>query len=114
LLIAFELGILGRTARSRDKYWKKKKSLHERSILMLLSTLPDLSGRTYDVIGVVFGTSNMWAAKDSESVQRLGTMFNTITQQASSMGADAIVDIKMVAVGEGARVVVTGTAVKLR
>jgi Putative heavy-metal-binding len=106
LLIAFESGILSRTARSHDKYWNKK-SLHERSILMLLSTLPDLPGRTYDVIGVVCS-----AMAPTTNTKNRENMFNDIIQQASGLGADAIVDIKLS--HSYPAVIVIGTAVKLR
>jgi uncharacterized protein YbjQ (UPF0145 family) len=117
LLIVFESGILSKTAYSRDKYWNKKKSLHERSILMLLSTLPDIPGRTYDVIGVVFGRADIGIGKylGGKKATDLEDMFQDMVQQASRMGADAIIDIKMPAVGgEHPVVAAIGTAVKLR
>lgn len=75
---------------------------------MLLSTLPDLQGRTYAVRGVVFdcGEKTLIRRKVLEN------LFNSIIQQASDMGADAIVDIRVTK--EGSVFMITGTAVKLR
>jgi hypothetical protein len=80
---------------------------------MLLSTLPDIPGRTYDIIAVVFSQTTVGPSSSGS----LGNMFNDIIMQASGMGADAIVDIKMIAPGTAGYigiVVVIGTAVKLR
>jgi hypothetical protein len=81
---------------------------------MILSTLPDVPGRTYDVIGVVF--SQAWLKPNGQH-EELGNMFNHIFQQASNMGADAVIDIKMIAPSGTDRpfpaIVVIGTAVKL-
>jgi len=86
---------------------------------MLLSTLPDLPGRTYDVIGVVFGRASVYTTlkvdKKDPTLENLESMFQNMIQQASRMGADAIIDIKMPAVGGQMPIVVAiGTAVKLR
>jgi hypothetical protein len=78
---------------------------------MILSTLPDIPERTYDAIGVVFGQARLAGL----GADNLADMFNWMIQQASRMGADAIVDIKMPAPGgDLAMVVAIGTAVKLR
>jgi len=74
---------------------------------MLLSTLPDLPGRTYDVIGVVCS-----AMAPTTNTKNRENMFNDIIQQASGLGADAIVDIKLS--HSYPAVIVIGTAVKLR
>jgi hypothetical protein len=83
---------------------------------MILSTLPDLPGRTYDVIGVVFGSTQLWTPSPLGGKRgHLEDIFNSMIQQASRMGADAIVDIKMPAPGgDYAIAVAIGTAVKLR
>jgi hypothetical protein len=82
---------------------------------MILSTLPDLPGRTYDVISVVF--SQTWLNPQGKH-EELGNMFTRIAQQASHMGADAVIDIKIIAPSGTSRafpaIVVIGTAVKLR
>lgn len=78
---------------------------------MILSTLPDIPGRTYDVIGVVFGKASPFSIGGGNSLEK---MFQSMFQQASGMGADAIVDIKMTGAGEYLSVVAIGTAVKLR
>ena len=78
---------------------------------MLLSTLPTIPGRNYEVRGVVFSQATLGVIGGG----KLDKMFNTIVKQASDMGADAIVDIKMTAPGgDSGFVVVIGTAVKLR
>jgi hypothetical protein len=89
---------------------------------MILSTLPDLPGRTYDVISMVL--SRTWLDPWGKG-NELDEMVKTICQQATSVGADAIIDIKITVssgtdTGYGANVVigtavvVIGTAVKLR
>jgi hypothetical protein len=82
---------------------------------MIFSTLPDLPGRTYDVIGVV--VSQTWLRPNGDDSE-LHEMFNHILRQASDMGADAVIDIKMTAPSGTDRpspaIVVIGTAVKLR
>jgi uncharacterized protein YbjQ (UPF0145 family) len=76
---------------------------------MLLSTLPDLPGRPFDVRGLAFAQATVTRDKDIQG------MIQSIVEQAARFGADSIVDIKTI-VGSGAswqRVIMTGTAVKL-
>ena len=77
---------------------------------MILSTLPNLPGRQYDVVGIVC------SATDSPSNTKYREhMFNDIIQQASGHGGDAIVDIKLShPSGSRSIVVVIGTVVKFR
>jgi hypothetical protein len=72
---------------------------------------------------VVFGRASVsavgtWGKKDPNkdpNLEELERMFQSMIQQASRMGADAIIDIKMTtAGGEYPVVVAIGTAVKLR
>ena len=84
---------------------------------MLLSTLPDLPGRTYDVKGVVYDHALLSDAitvknRYEKNPTFLLERFNSITQQASDMGADAIIDIK-ITFRERVFVII-GTAVKLK
>lgn len=77
---------------------------------MLMSTLPDLPGKRYAVMGVVFSVV-MLSAAGNDSLERT---FKALEQQAASSGADAIIDIKITAPsGERAVAAVTGTAVKI-
>jgi uncharacterized protein YbjQ (UPF0145 family) len=84
---------------------------------MILSTLPDIPGRTYDVIGVVFG----WPSSGGKGFRVITyetfdsdtqAMFGILVERASRMGADAIVDIKIPTTSWPLFVI--GTAVKLR
>ena len=74
----------------------EEKSHPKRSNLMLLSTLPGISGATYSVRGVVFAQGWIVGSIKREDAF-LEKMFNSIVQQASGMGADAIIDIKIIA-----------------
>jgi hypothetical protein len=77
---------------------------------MLLSTLPTLPGRTFEVRGLVFAQATL-NALGGGNVQK---MVQTIIEQAGQFGADAIVDIKVVGSGsDNGTVVMTGTAVKI-
>ena len=76
---------------------------------MLLSTLPDLPGRPYDVRGLVYASVNL-AGLGGGSVH---TMVQSIVEQAARFGADAVVDIKTIIGGQYSHCVMTGTAVKL-
>jgi hypothetical protein len=78
---------------------------------MLMSTLPDLGvSRRYEVKGIVYGTV-MLGLSGNANLERA---FKDLEQQATNMGADAIIDIKITA-PSGERVVaaVIGTAVKI-
>ena len=78
---------------------------------MLLSTLSDLpGGKRYEVKGVVFSLVMLsHAGHDS-----LEIAFKDLERQASSMDADAVVDIKITPpAGERAVAAITGTAIKI-
>ena len=78
---------------------------------MLTSTLSDLPGRIYDIRGVVCSSAALGAIGGGN----IEKMFKNLEQQASSMSADAIIDIKITAPGgTSAIVVISGTAIKLR
>ena len=78
---------------------------------MILSTLPDIPGRNYDVIGVVLRNGRLYKPQCDDKV--CDSVLTAIMKQATSMGADAIVDVKIIT-GVGHTIVVSGTAVKLR
>jgi uncharacterized protein YbjQ (UPF0145 family) len=53
---------------------------------MVLSTLPDLPGRTFQVVGVVYG---------QEQLRKINQIIATMVQQAQKMGANGIVNIQI-------------------
>jgi Putative heavy-metal-binding len=89
---------------------------------MILSTLPDIPGRTYDVIGVVFGWPSDLKLKKGIGLYSFAhydlmtqQMLDAMVEKASKMGADAIVDIKITTkITYNTPTFVIGTAVKLR
>jgi hypothetical protein len=77
---------------------------------VLISTLPDLPGRSFDVLGFVVA-QGAFAAIGGGSVQK---MVQQLIEQAQRFGADGILDVKTVIGGDSAHCVMTGTAVKLQ
>lgn len=79
---------------------------------MILSTLPDLPGGKFHVRGIVYCEGVLdGVLLGSTSIDE---MLQYIAKQASHLGADAIVDIKVIAPGGTQKTyVVIGTAVKL-
>jgi hypothetical protein len=77
---------------------------------VLISTLPDLPGRSFDVLGFVVA-QGAFAAIGGGNVQK---MVQQLIEQAQRFGADGIVDVKTVIGGDSAHCVMTGTAVKLQ
>ena len=86
---------------------------------MLLSTLPELPGRHFEVRGFVYASSILagfgilGGGSSGGGGAGMNGMVQAMIQQAAGFGADGIVDIKTVIGGEHAYVVMTGTAVKL-
>lgn len=76
---------------------------------MLLSTLPQLPGWTYEVRGFVFAQATLGALGGGNTQK----MVKSLVEQAAAAGADAIVDLRTVIGGENAHCVMTGTAVRL-
>ena len=76
---------------------------------MLLSSLPDLPGRPFDVRGFVFAS----AALSGLGGGNLPSMVQSIVEQANRFGADAVVDLTTIIGGPAGHCVMTGTAVKL-
>ena len=77
--------------------------------LVLISTLPDLSGRTFQVLGFVVAHAVLGALGGGNPQK----MIQQLIEQAQRFGADAIVDMKTVVGGDSAHCMMTGTAVKL-
>jgi hypothetical protein len=76
---------------------------------MLISTLPTLPGRAFEVRGCVCAHLTL-AGGRGDKVQK---MMDTLIEQARGFGADGIVDLRTVIGGELAHCVMTGTAVRL-
>jgi uncharacterized protein YbjQ (UPF0145 family) len=76
---------------------------------MLLSTLPDLPGRPFDVRGFVFAQAVLGAIGGGNTQK----MVKAMIEQAAAFGADAIVDLRTVIGGDSGHCVMTGTAVRL-
>jgi len=77
---------------------------------MILSTLPDLPGRSFEVRGLVCAQGTLMAIGGA-SVQK---MMQQLAGQAEALGADAVVDVRTVVAGDTPHCVVTGTAVKIQ
>jgi hypothetical protein len=77
--------------------------------VVLISTLPDLSGRSYEVRGFVFAHAILGAIGGGNTQK----MVQQLIDQAARFGADGIIDVKTVIGGETAHCVMTGTAVKV-
>lgn len=76
---------------------------------MLISTLPDLPGRTFQVLGFVVAHANLGSLGGGNPQK----MVKELIAQAQHFHADAIVDVKTVIGGDSAHCVMTGTAAKL-
>ncbi|HZM78338.1 MAG TPA: heavy metal-binding domain-containing protein [Candidatus Limnocylindrales bacterium] len=76
---------------------------------MLISTLPDLSGRTFQILGFVVAHATLGALGGGNPQK----MIQQLIDQAQRFGADAIIDVKTIVGGDAAHCVMTGTAVKL-
>jgi len=77
---------------------------------MLLSTLPTLPGRNFEVVGLVFATAHL-GSLGGGNVQQ---MVQTIMQQATQLGGNGIIDIKVVGAGDSGHFVMTGTAIRVQ
>jgi hypothetical protein len=76
---------------------------------MLMSTLPELPGRTFEVRGLV-SAEGVLMAVGGDKIKKL---MQALAVQAEECGADGIVDVRTVLSGGSPHCVVTGTAVKL-
>lgn len=77
---------------------------------MLISTLPDLAGRAFEVRGLVVAQAQLGAIGGGNTKK----MVQQLIDQARRFNADGIVDVKTVLGGDSGYCVMTGTAVKLR
>jgi len=77
---------------------------------VLISTLPELPGRTFEVLGFVVA-QGAFGALGGGNAQK---MVQQLIEQAQRFGGDGIVDVKTVIGGDTGHCVMTGTAVKLR
>jgi len=76
---------------------------------MLLSTLPEPPGMTFEVKGVVIGQG----AFGSMGGGKVPKMVDSMIEQAKNLGADCIVDFRTALAGDVGFCVMTGTAVKI-
>jgi hypothetical protein len=79
---------------------------------MLISTLPDLPGRTFEVRGFVYAHVDFSTVIRSGD-RKINKLVPQLIEQAGRLGADAIVDVKTVLSGDVGHCMMTGTAVKL-
>ncbi|MBV1855311.1 hypothetical protein [Catellatospora tritici] len=76
---------------------------------MIISTLPDLGGRAFEVRGLVVAHAILGALGGGNTQK----MVQQLIDQAARFGADGIVDVRTVMGGDSGHCVMTGTAVKL-
>jgi uncharacterized protein YbjQ (UPF0145 family) len=76
---------------------------------MLISTLPDVPGLTYEVKGLVIAQA-MLGAMGGGNTQK---MVQSLVDQAGRLGANGIIDLRTVLAGDHGHCVMTGTAVLL-
>ncbi|WP_018353006.1 hypothetical protein [Longispora albida] len=78
---------------------------------MLVSSLPEVPGHTYELRGLVFQDYGFSVNVGGPPEGALNELVQAIVQQAQRFGANAIIDVKVVT---GDRILaVTGTAVRL-
>jgi hypothetical protein len=76
---------------------------------VLLSTLAEIPGCSYEVRGFVFANRALGSMGRDHTLK----MVQSLIEQAHQLGGDAIVDITTVIGGELGHCVMTGTAVRL-
>ena len=74
---------------------------------MIYSTLPHLSGKSFTALGIVVDRGFLGVGG-----HKLPQVFSEIDRQAKSLGADAVIDVKVTQIGDGSFLIM-GTAVKL-
>ena len=77
---------------------------------MLMSTLAEVPGLTYEVRGLVFAQ----AALSSIGGGNTQKMVASLVDQAQRLGANGVIDVRTVLGGDTAHCVMTGTAVLLK
>jgi hypothetical protein len=76
---------------------------------VLLSTMKDLTPRTYEVRGFVLAHAVLGAIGGGKTDK----MIQSLIEQAQRLGGDGIVDLQTVLGGDSAHCVMTGTAVRI-
>jgi hypothetical protein len=76
---------------------------------MLVSTLAEVPGVTYEVRGLVFAQAVLGGLGGGNTQK----MVASLIEQAQRFGANGIIDVKTVLGGDSAHCVMTGTAVLL-
>jgi hypothetical protein len=76
---------------------------------VLITTLPDLGGRAFEIRGLVYAHATLNALGGGNPQK----MVQQLIDQASRFEADGIIDVKTVIGGDSATAIMTGTAVKL-
>jgi uncharacterized protein YbjQ (UPF0145 family) len=77
---------------------------------MLLSTLSEIPGRTFEVLGFVFAQATFGSIGGGNTKK----MVQSLIEQAQGFGADGIVHLTTVVGGDSGHCVMTGTAVRLQ
>jgi len=76
---------------------------------MLVTTLPEVPGQTFEVRGLVFAQATLGSIGGGNTKK----MVQSMIEQAGSLGGDGIVDVSTCIGGENGHCVMTGTAVRL-
>jgi uncharacterized protein YbjQ (UPF0145 family) len=76
---------------------------------MLLSTLPELPGQTFEVRGLVSAQGVLRAIGGD----KVDALMRELTVQAEALGANGIVDVRAVVAGDTPHCIVLGTAVHI-
>jgi uncharacterized protein YbjQ (UPF0145 family) len=76
---------------------------------MLVSTLPAVPGRTFEVRGFVVAQATLGSLGGGNTQK----MVKSLVEQAARLGADGIVDVRTVLGGDSGHCVMTGTAIRV-
>lgn len=76
---------------------------------MLLSTLAEIPGRSFEVKGFVWAEATLGSMGGGNTRK----MVQSLVEQAQRLDGDGIVDLKTVIGGDSAHCLMTGTAVRL-
>jgi hypothetical protein len=78
-------------------------------VVVFLSTLPDVPGWAFEIRGLVYAQATFGSMGGGDTRK----MVKSLAEQAGSVGADGVIDLKTVLAGERGHCVMTGTAIKL-
>ena len=88
-------------------------SCHQQTLagedVMLISTLPEVPGYSFEVKGIVVADATFHASKGGKALN----LVQALSDQAQRLGGDAVVDVKTILGGDSPYCVMTGTAVRL-